>query len=76
MAATFILWSHALAAMLFGALALWAWRRREGGVPRRALAFALAMTAVWGAVGRGQRRRRDRGPMRRRRCAISAGSAS
>ncbi|MES2445225.1 MAG: XrtA/PEP-CTERM system histidine kinase PrsK [Pseudomonadota bacterium] len=47
MVATLILWTHALAALLFGALALWAWRRREGGVPRRPLAFALAMTALW-----------------------------
>ena len=47
MAAALIVWTHALAALLFGALALWAWRRREGGVPRRPLAFALAMTALW-----------------------------
>ncbi|MEI9853082.1 MAG: XrtA/PEP-CTERM system histidine kinase PrsK [Sphingomonas sp.] len=47
MLATLILWTHALAAFLFGALALWAWRRREPGVPRRPLAFALAMTALW-----------------------------
>jgi putative PEP-CTERM system histidine kinase len=47
MIATLILWSHALAALLFGALALWAWRRREGGLPRRPFAVALVMTALW-----------------------------
>ncbi|MEZ0243407.1 MAG: PEP-CTERM system histidine kinase PrsK, partial [Sphingomonas sp.] len=47
MIATLTLWTHALAALLFGALALWAWQRKEGGVPRRPLAFALAMTALW-----------------------------
>jgi putative PEP-CTERM system histidine kinase len=47
MTGTLILWTHALAAMLFGALALWAWRRRESGLPRRPLAIALAATALW-----------------------------
>ena len=47
MIATLTLWTHALAALLFGALSLWAWQRKEGGVPRRPLAFALAMTALW-----------------------------
>lgn len=47
MIATLTLWTHALAALLFGALALWAWQRKEGGVPRRPLAFALGMTALW-----------------------------
>ena len=47
MIATLILWTHALAALLFGALALWAYRRSEGGIPRRPLAFALALTALW-----------------------------
>jgi putative PEP-CTERM system histidine kinase len=47
MVATLILWTHALAALLFGALALWAYRRSEGGVPVRPLAFALVMTALW-----------------------------
>jgi len=47
MVATLILWAHALAALLFGALALWAYRAPHGGVPRRPLAFALVMTALW-----------------------------
>ncbi|MCW3847198.1 PEP-CTERM system histidine kinase PrsK [Sphingomonas sp. LB-2] len=47
MIATLTIWTHALAALLFGALALWAWQRKEGGVPRRPLAFALGMTALW-----------------------------
>jgi putative PEP-CTERM system histidine kinase len=53
MTAALILWSHALAAMLFGALSLWAWRRRESGVPRRPLAFALATTALWALAAAG-----------------------
>ncbi|MET0269830.1 MAG: hypothetical protein ABW173_05325, partial [Sphingomonas sp.] len=44
---TLILWGHALAALLFGALALWAVRRSEGNNPRTVLAFALAATALW-----------------------------
>lgn len=47
MVATLILWSHALAALLFGALGLWALRRAEPGVPRKPLAAALALTALW-----------------------------
>jgi putative PEP-CTERM system histidine kinase len=47
MVAGLILWSHALAALLFGALALWAWRRVAPGVPRKPLAAALATTALW-----------------------------
>ncbi|WP_447726795.1 XrtA/PEP-CTERM system histidine kinase PrsK [Sphingomonas koreensis] len=42
-----ILWGHALAALLFGALGLWTLRRAETGVPRKPLAAALAMTALW-----------------------------
>src|SRR5436309_1978026 len=42
-----LLWLHALAALLFGALALWAWRTDLAGLPRRPLAFALAATALW-----------------------------
>lgn len=42
-----LLWLHALAALLFGALALWAWRTGMGALPRRPLAFALAATALW-----------------------------
>lgn len=47
MAATLILWGHALAALLFGALALWAWRDTAPGVPRVPLVMALALTALW-----------------------------
>ncbi|HSX57298.1 MAG TPA: XrtA/PEP-CTERM system histidine kinase PrsK [Sphingomonas sp.] len=42
-----ILWGHALAALLFGALGLWTLRRAEAGVPQKPLAAALAMTALW-----------------------------
>jgi putative PEP-CTERM system histidine kinase len=41
------LWVHAFAALLFGMLALWAWRSRDMGFPRRALATALGATALW-----------------------------
>ncbi|QIG81468.1 XrtA/PEP-CTERM system histidine kinase PrsK [Stakelama tenebrarum] len=47
MVATVILWTHALAAMLFGAVALWAFGRTESGAPRGPLGVALAMTALW-----------------------------
>ena len=47
MAQTLILWGHALAALLFGALALRHTRRSAGGLPRRALVVALACTALW-----------------------------
>ncbi|MBO9714056.1 XrtA/PEP-CTERM system histidine kinase PrsK [Sphingomonas sp.] len=50
---TLILWTHALAALLFGALALVAWRRREPGVPRRLLCVALAATALWALAAAG-----------------------
>lgn len=42
-----ILWGHALAALLFGALGLWTLRGAEAGVPRKPLAAALATTALW-----------------------------
>ncbi len=42
-----LLWLHALAALLFGALAFWAWRTDLAGLPRRPLALALAATAFW-----------------------------
>ncbi|WP_342248896.1 XrtA/PEP-CTERM system histidine kinase PrsK [Sphingomonas sp. OTU376] len=45
--AALLLWLHALAALLFGALALWAWRADLAGLPRRPLAIALAATALW-----------------------------
>lgn len=47
MVSTLILWGHALAALLFGTLGLWALRRAEPGVPRKPLAAALALTALW-----------------------------
>jgi putative PEP-CTERM system histidine kinase len=47
MTATLSLWTHALAALLFGALALWVWRSPASAMPRRPLAVALAMTALW-----------------------------
>lgn len=42
-----ILWGHALAALLFGALGLWTLRDAEVGVPRRPLGIALILTALW-----------------------------
>ncbi|AJP73799.1 XrtA/PEP-CTERM system histidine kinase PrsK [Sphingomonas hengshuiensis] len=47
MAAAFNIWTHALAALLFGALALWALRSGPEGMPRRPLATALVLTALW-----------------------------
>lgn len=48
MATSLILWGHALAALIFAALALWALRSEgPGGIPRKPLAVALAMTALW-----------------------------
>ena len=40
--ATLVLWSHALAALLFAGLAIHAWRSSEMGLPRRPLTIALA----------------------------------
>jgi putative PEP-CTERM system histidine kinase len=42
-----LLWTHALAALLFAGLAVLAWRDRAAGRPRRPLATALALTALW-----------------------------
>ncbi len=47
MTAGVILWSHALAAFLFGLLAIWSWRRGGRAIPGRPLAVALAATALW-----------------------------
>ncbi|WP_431468931.1 XrtA/PEP-CTERM system histidine kinase PrsK [Sphingosinithalassobacter sp. LHW66-3] len=47
MAGALILWTHALAALLFGAVALWAFRSREEQVPRLPLTVALTATALW-----------------------------
>lgn len=48
MVPTLILWGHALAALLFATLGLWALRGGgDGGAPRKPLAGALALTALW-----------------------------
>lgn len=47
MTATLILWSHALAALLFGGLTFWTVRATAIGLPRRPLALALGLTALW-----------------------------
>jgi len=47
MTATLILWSHALAALLFGGLAVWTMRAPASGLPRRPLAAALALSSLW-----------------------------
>ncbi|MGN6819984.1 MAG: XrtA/PEP-CTERM system histidine kinase PrsK [Sphingomonas sp.] len=47
MTATIILWSHALAALLFAGLALSQLRDRAVSVPRAAFVAALGMTALW-----------------------------
>ena len=47
---TLILWGHALAALLFGTLALTEARGRVGGRPRRTLVSALAITSLWALV--------------------------
>lgn len=41
------IWSHALAAIAFVALALWQTRGPKGGMRRRMLALAFALTAAW-----------------------------
>ncbi|ARS27204.1 XrtA/PEP-CTERM system histidine kinase PrsK [Sphingomonas sp. KC8] len=43
-------WSHAGAAILFAALAMWQVQRPRGGMQRRTLALAFAMTAAWAVV--------------------------
>ncbi len=47
MLATLILWGHALAALLFGAIGLWALRSDATAMPRVPLVAALAVTALW-----------------------------
>lgn len=47
MSATLILWSHAVAALLFAALAIWSMRGEDRAVPRRPLGIALFLTALW-----------------------------
>jgi putative PEP-CTERM system histidine kinase len=45
--ATLILWTHAVAALVFGVLSAWAWQAGQSDAPRRPLAVALAFTALW-----------------------------
>ena len=47
MPATLILWSHAVAALLFGMLAIDQLRRRSAALPRLPFALALLATAGW-----------------------------
>jgi putative PEP-CTERM system histidine kinase len=47
MALTMIVWTHTLAALLFGGLALWTIRSQENGLPRQALVTAFGVTALW-----------------------------
>ncbi len=47
MIATLILWSHALAALLFGALAMAQLRRPSGQWPHAAFVIALVTTSLW-----------------------------
>ena len=47
MTAAVILWSHALAALLFGALALAQFRRPDGHWPHMAFMIALVTTSLW-----------------------------
>ncbi|WEK42704.1 MAG: PEP-CTERM system histidine kinase PrsK [Candidatus Sphingomonas colombiensis] len=47
MPASITLWSYALAALLFGALALGQLRHRHGGLPHSTLVIALGATALW-----------------------------
>lgn len=44
-----VVWGHAIAALLFGALAFWTHRRgaADGTLPRSWLTIALALTALW-----------------------------
>lgn len=44
-----VVWGHAIAALLFGALAFWSARHgpADGALPRRWLSVALALTALW-----------------------------
>ena len=49
------LWSHALAAFLFGVLALVQLRQRDGGLPRITLIVALGATALWALAAAGIR---------------------
>lgn len=47
MSLQFVLWTHALAALLFGGLTIAAWRGHEAWVPRLTLTIALGATALW-----------------------------
>ena len=50
MLAAISLWSHALAAMLFGGLAIWQLSRPERRRAMTALGIAFAMTALWAGL--------------------------
>ncbi|WP_157216289.1 XrtA/PEP-CTERM system histidine kinase PrsK [Flavisphingomonas formosensis] len=45
-----ILWSHAAAAALYAALAIWQLRRQQQGLQLRMLAFAFAITCAWSLI--------------------------
>lgn len=47
MPATMILWSHALAALLFAGVALTRWRDTASSLPRATFVAALGLTALW-----------------------------
>lgn len=47
MAPSLTLWTHALAALLFGLLAIRQWRQPGGGLPRAGFIVALGATALW-----------------------------
>ncbi|MGK6319097.1 XrtA/PEP-CTERM system histidine kinase PrsK [Sphingomonas sp. DT-204] len=53
MAETLTLWSHALAALLFAAVALWAARSARVVLPRWPLVVALAALATWALAAAG-----------------------
>lgn len=53
MTAALILWSHAVAALLFAALAIWSLRGEDRVLPRRPLAAALFLTALWALAAAG-----------------------
>jgi putative PEP-CTERM system histidine kinase len=47
MPVTMVLWSHALAALLFAGVALTRWRDAGSALPRLTFVIALGMTALW-----------------------------
>ncbi len=73
---TAVLWSHALAALLFAGVALTRLRDAGSALPRLTFVVALGVTALWALAVAGDRAARtgDRGSPRAR--ATSPGSAS